>query len=151
DEGASDDRNVVLMPGHRGADVPSAEILVHGELGEEVDGGLTAPARHEGASPAAGETDERASDDRNVVLMPGHRGADVPSAEILVHGELGEEVDGGLTAHVDDEGVSAAAGTTDEGASDDRNVVLMAGDRGDAGPSAESLFHGGLGEEGDGG
>ena len=159
DERASDDRNVVLMPGHRGEDrAPSAEILVHplGELGEEVDGVLTAHARDEGVSAAAGTTDERASDDRNVVLMPGHRGDDrAPSAEILVHplGELGEEVDGVLTAHARDEGVSAAAGTTDERASDDRNVVLMPGHRGDdRAPSAEILVHplGELGEEVDG-
>ena len=154
DERASDDRNVVLMPGHRGDDrAPSAEILVHGELGEEVDGVLTAHARDEGVSAAAGTTDERASDDRNVVLMPGHRGDDrAPSAEILVHGELGEEVDGVLTAHARDEGVSAAAGTTDERASDDRNVVLMPGHRGDdRAPSAEILVHRWeLGEEVDG-
>ena len=159
DERASDDRNVVLMPAHRGEDrAPSAEILVHllGELGEEVDGVLTAHARDEGVSAAAGTTDERASDDRNVVLMPAHRGEDrAPSAEILVHplGELGEEVDGVLTAHARDEGVSAAAGTTDERASDDRNVVLMPAHRGeDRAPSAEILVHplGELGEEVDG-
>ena len=126
DERASDDCNVVLMPGHRGDDgAPSAEILVHGDLGEEVDGMLTAHARDESppwglgeevdgvltahardeaVSAAAVTTDERASDDCNVVLMPGHRGDDgAPSAEILVHGELGEEVDGVLTAHARDE------------------------------------------------
>ena len=47
----------------------------YGELGEEVDGVLTAHARDEAVSAAAGTTDERASDDRNVVLMPRHRGA----------------------------------------------------------------------------
>ena len=153
DERASDDCNVVLMPGHRGDDgAPSAEILVHGELGEEVDGVLTAHARDEPVSAAAVTTDERASDDCNVVLMPGHRGDDgAPSAEILVHGELGEEVDGVLTAHARDEPVSAAAVTTDERASDDCNVVLMPGHRGDDGaPSAEILVHGELGEEVDG-
>jgi hypothetical protein len=36
---------------------------------------LTAHARDEGVSAGAGTTDERASEDRNVVLMPGHRGA----------------------------------------------------------------------------
>ena len=152
-ERASDDRNVALMPGHRGDDrAPSAEILVHGGLGEEVDGVLTAHARDEGVSAAAGTTGERASDDRNVALMPGHRGDDrAPSAEILVHGGLGEEVDGVLTAHARDEGVSAAAGTTGERASDDRNVALMPGHRGDdRAPSAEILVHGGLGEEVDG-
>jgi hypothetical protein len=82
-------------------------------------------------SAAAGTTDERASDDRNVVLMPGHRGDDrAPSAEILVHGEPGAEVDGVLTAHAPDEEVFTA-GTTDEGGSDDRNVVLMPGHRRD--------------------
>ena len=137
------------MPGHRGDDrAPSAELLVHGELGEEVDGALTVHARDEGVSAEAGMTDERASDDRNVVLMPGHRGDDrAPSAELLVHGELGEEVDGVLTVHARDEGVSAEAGTTDERA-DDRNVVLMPGHRGDdRAPSAELLVHGELGEE----
>ena len=115
-EGAHPTTAVVLMPAHRGDDrAPSAEILVHplGELGEEVDGVLTAHARDEGVSAAAGTTDERASDDRNVVLMPAHRGEDrAPSAEILVHplGELGEEVDGVLTAHARDEGVSARRG-----------------------------------------
>ena len=148
----ADDRNVVLMPGHRGDDrAPSAELLVHGELGEEVDGALTVHARDEGVSAEAGTTDERASDDRNVVLMPGHRGDDrAPSAELLVHGELGEEVDGVLTVHARDEGVSAEAGMTDERA-DDRNVVLMPGHRGDdRAPSAELLVHGELGEEVDG-
>ena len=111
---------------------------------------LTAHARDEGVSAAAGTTDERASDDRNVVLMPAHRGDDrAPSAEILVHGELGEEVDGVLTAHARDEGVSAAAGTTDERASDDRNVVLMPDHRGDdRAPSAEILVHRGAGRGG---
>ena len=144
DERASDDRNVVLMSGHRGDDrAPSAGLLVHGELGEEVDGVLTAHARDEGVSAEAGTTDERASDDRNVVLMPGHRGDDrAPSAELLVHGELGEEVDSALTAHARDEGVSAEAGMTDERASDDRNVVLMPGHRGDdRAPSAEIIVH----------
>ena len=106
----SDDRNVVLMPGHRGDDrAPSAEILVHGEPGAEVDGVLTAHARDEEVSTAAGTTDEGGSDDRDVVLMPGPRGDDrAPSAEILVHGEPGAEVDGVLTAHAPDEEVSAA-------------------------------------------
>jgi hypothetical protein len=84
------------MPGHRGDDgVSRAEILFLGELGEEVDGVLTAHAR----------------DDHPL-------------------GELGEEVDGTLTAHARDEAVSAAAVTTDERASDDRNVVLMPRHRG---------------------
>ena len=153
DERASDDRIVALMPDHRGDDrAPSAEILVHGELGEEVDGVLTAHARDEEVSAAAGTTDERASDDRNVALTSDHPGDDrAPSAEILVHGELGEEVDGVLTAHARDEGVSAAAGTTDERASDDRIVALTSDHPGDdRAPSAEILVHGGLGEEVDG-
>ena len=148
-ERTAGDRNV-LMPGHRGDDrAPSAEILVDGELGEEVGGVLTAPARDEGMS-AAGTTDERASGDRNV-LMPDHRGDDrAPSAEILVDGELGAEVDGVLTAHARDEGMSGA-GTTDERASGDRNVALMPDHPGDdRAPSAEILVHGERGEEVDG-
>jgi hypothetical protein len=122
----------VPMPGHQGDDrAPSAESLVHGALGEEVEGVLTAHAPDEGVSAAAGPTDERPSDDHNVVPMPGHQGDDrAPSAESLVHGALGEEVEGVLTAHAPDEGVSAAAGPTDERASDDRNVMLVPGHRG---------------------
>jgi hypothetical protein len=120
------------MPGHRRDDrAPSAEILVHGEPGAEVDGVLTAHAPDEEVSTAAGTTDEGTFDDRDVVLMSGPRGDDrAPSTEILVRGEPGEEVDGVRTAHARDEGVSAAE-TTDEGASDDRNVALMPGHRGD--------------------
>ena len=59
---------------------------------------LTAHARDEGVSAAAGTTDERASDDRNVVLMPAHRGEErarrAPKSS-FTPGELGEEVDGG--------------------------------------------------------
>ena len=142
DERASDDHNLVLMPGHRGDDrAPNAESLVHRELGEEVDGVLTAHGRDEEVSAAAERADEHTSDDHNVVLMPGHRGDDrAPSAESLVHRELGEEVGGVLTAHGPDEGVSAAAGTTDERASDDHNLVLMPEHRGDdRAPDAEIL------------
>ena len=65
---------------------------------------LTAHARDEGDVSRCGTTDERASGDRNVALMPDHPGDDrAPSAEILVHGELGEEVDGVLTAHARDD------------------------------------------------
>ena len=75
---------------------------------------LTAHARDEGVSAAAGTTDERASDDRNVVLMPAHRGDErAPSAESLVHGERGEEVV--LTAHARDEG-GVRCGGNDGGA-----------------------------------
>jgi len=122
-----------MLAKHRVGRGPRAEILARRlrRLGEEVDGVLTAPARDEEESAAAGTTDERASDDRNVVLMPAHRGDErAPSAESLVHGERGEEVDGVLTAPARDEGESAAAGMTDERASDDRNVVLMPGHRG---------------------
>ena len=98
-----------MLAKHRLYRAPSVEILARRlrRLSEEVDGALAAHARDEGVSAAAGTTGERASDDRNVVLMPGHRGDDrAPSAEkILVHllGELGEEVDGVLTAHARDD------------------------------------------------
>ena len=65
-----------------------------------------------------------------------------PSAETLVHPlwEPGEDVDRVLTAHPGDEGVSAAAGTTGERASGDRDVALTVGDQGDErAPSAEIL------------
>ena len=78
DEHTSDDHNVVLMPGHRGDDrAPDAESLVDlvEELGEEVDGVLIAHARDEEVSAAAERADEHTSDDHNLVLMPGHRGA----------------------------------------------------------------------------
>ena len=114
---------------------PSAEILVHPlrELGEEVDGALAAHARDEGVSAAAVTTGELASGDRDVALTVEDPGDDrAPSAEILVHPlrELGEEVDGAHAAHARDEGVSAAAATTGELASGDRDVALMSGRRG---------------------
>jgi len=64
-----------MLAKHRVGRGPRAEILARRlrRLGEEVV--LTAHARDEGVSAGAGTTDERASDDRNVVLMPGHRGA----------------------------------------------------------------------------
>ena len=110
-----------------------------------MDGALAAHPGDEGVSAAGGTTGERASGDRDVALTVGDRGDDrAPSAEILVHllRELGEEVDGALAAHARDEGVSAAAGTTGERASGDRNVALTVGDRGDdRAPSAEILVH----------
>ena len=162
-ERASDDRNVVLMPGHRGDDrAPSAEkILVHllGELGEEVDGMLTAHARDdhplgELVEEVDGVLTAHARDDHPLGelgeevdgVLTAHARDDHPLGELgeevdgvlTAHarddhplGELGEEVDGVLTAHARDEAVSAAAGTTDERASDDCNVVLMPGHRGD--------------------
>ena len=110
----------------------SAEVVARRlrRLGEEVGGALAA----------------HASGDRKLVLMPGHRGdGRAPSAEILAgcFRGLGEEVDGALTAHARDEEVFTA-GTTDEGGSDDRNVVE------DGAPSAEILVHGEPGEEVDG-
>ena len=102
---------------------------------------LTAHARDEEVF-TAGTTDEGGSDDRNVALMPGHRGDDrAPSAEILVHGEPGAEADGVLTAHARDEEVSTAAGTTDEGGSDDRDVALMPGHRGEDGAPSEIFLY----------
>jgi hypothetical protein len=120
------------MPAHPGDDpAPSAEIHVSAELGEALNGVLTTPAREEGASGVAGAADEYALDDRNVVLMPAHLGDDrAPNAEILIHGELGEEVEGVLTAPLREEGASGAEGAADERASDDRNVVPMLAHRG---------------------
>jgi hypothetical protein len=74
-------RGARIRRSQRGADAgssgddraPSAEILVHGELGEEVDGCLYRARPRRGSVRRRGTTDERASDDRNVVLMPGIR------------------------------------------------------------------------------
>ena len=114
DEGerVSGDRNVVLMPSHRGDDrAPSTEVLVHlfRDLGEEVDGALAAHARDEGVSATAATTGELASGDRDVALTVDDQGDDrAPSAEVLVHlfRDLGAKVDGALAAHARDEGVS---------------------------------------------
>jgi len=146
DERASGDRSLVLTLDHQD-DAPSAEIFVQAlrELGEEeVDGLLAAHARDEGVA-AAETTDERASGDRNVVLTLDHQGDErTPSTEIFVYPfrELREVTDGALAAHARGEEVSAAAETTDERASGDRNVAPMPGDRGDDhAPSAGIFVH----------
>ena len=58
-------------------------------------------------------------------MLAKHRFDRAPRAAILARRlrRLGEEVDGALAAHARDEGVSAAAETTDERASGDRNVA----------------------------
>ena len=146
-ERASGHRNIVLMPAHRGDDrAPSAEIFVHTlrDLGEEeVDRVLAAHARDEGVFAAAETTGERASDDRDIALTLDSRGDDrAPTVEISVHAlrEAGEKaVDRVLAAHARDEAASAAAETTGERASGDRDLTLTLDDQG--APSAEILVH----------
>ena len=122
----------------------SAEILVHplGEPGEEVDGVLAAHPGDEGVSAAVVTTGERTAGDLDLALTVGDRSDErAPSAEILVHplGSRARRWTGRLQRTPGDEGVSAAAGTTDERASGDRNVALTVGDRGDdRAPSAET-------------
>src|SRR5262249_6154275 len=149
-ERASDDRDIALTLDHRGDDrAPTVELSVHAlrELGEqEGDRVLAAHARDEELSATAETTGERASGDRDIALTLDHQGDDLaPIAEIFVYAlrELREEEgDGVFAAHTRDEGVSAAAATADERASEDRDVVLTLGSQSDdRSPSAEIRFH----------
>ncbi len=126
-----------------------AEVATTGELSEELDAARTAQARDDGV-PAEVVTTAggRASGDRYVALVPGHRGApqlseevddtltahardDGVPAEVATTGELSEEVDDTLTAHARDDGVPAEVITTAGGrASGDRHLALVPGHRG---------------------
>src|SRR5262245_43407012 len=126
--------DLVLTRDHRGDDrAPSAEIFVHPIRGlseEKVDGALAAQARDQAVS-AAETTGERASGDRHIAPTPDHQGDDLaPRVEIFGYPlwePREEEVDGALAARARDEGMSAAAETTDERASGD--AALMPGHR----------------------
>src|SRR5262245_39950856 len=141
------DRDIVLTLDQQGDErAPSAEIFVYPfrDLHEEVDEGLAAPARDEGAAAAAEATGEPASGDRDIALTPDQQRDDhAPSAELFVHPlrELREEEgDGVFPAPARDEAVSATAEATGERSSGD--LVLTRDHRGDdRAPSAEIFVH----------